>query len=95
MKYPGAGLGARSAQRLPHSAQFLFTYPKDYSRPFLCLPPHPLHGPGVVRLEPGELRFRRAAFEAAQTVKKHQRPLQKALDTIDGLLHPNHREIKR
>ena len=49
----------------------------------------------AVRLEPNELRFRRAAFEAAQTVKKHQKPLQRAIDTIDGLLHPKHREIKR
>ena len=46
----------------------------------------------AVRQEPNELRFRRAAFEAAKTVKKHQQPLQRALDTLDGILHPKHKD---
>lgn len=49
----------------------------------------------AVRREPNELRFRRAAFEAAKTVKKHQKPLQRAIDALGGIFHPHHREIKR
>lgn len=45
----------------------------------------------AVRREPDELRFRRAAFQAAKTVKKHEKPLQRAVDAIDGLFHPRRR----
>lgn len=47
----------------------------------------------AVRMEPNVLRFRRAAFEAAKTVKKHEKPLQKIADAIDGLFHPK-RKVK-
>jgi len=39
----------------------------------------------AVRLDPDNLPYRRAAFEAAKTLKKHSQPLQKAVDKIEGL----------
>ena len=38
----------------------------------------------AVRREPDSLPYRRGAFDAAMAVKKHNRPVQKAVDAIGG-----------
>ena len=39
----------------------------------------------AVRREPDNLQFRRGAFNAAMTLKKHQRPVQRAVDAVGRL----------
>ena len=41
----------------------------------------------ATRLDPDNLQYRRGTFNAAQAVKKHNQPLQKAADAISGLFH--------
>lgn len=39
----------------------------------------------AVRREPDTMQYRRGAFEAARAVKKHNQPVQRAVDAIGGL----------
>ncbi len=41
----------------------------------------------AVRREPDNLQYRRGAFEAAKAVKKHNQPVQRAVDALGNLFH--------